>query len=92
MLFKMHHFRDYYALQYNYKKNYVLLVIEFGEGNKKKLRGVGKNQKIIYTPALMLTKKGIFLRKSLLKQPLLTKDLALRTLFRPIYITVLLIL
>ena len=49
LLFKMHHFKDYYALQNKY---YFFLVIEFGEG---KLGG-GKNKKngILYAPGLLL--------------------------------------
>ena len=51
MLFKLHPFIIYYALQYKYKKT-MSLVLEFGEGNQKKIEG-GKNKKfgIIYTPA-----------------------------------------
>jgi len=57
LLFKMHHFKDYYALQNKY---YFFLVIEFGEG---KLGG-GKNKKngILYAPGLLLHRFHTFLK------------------------------
>ena len=54
--------KDYYTLQYKYKKNFVVLVIEFGEGNQIKIKGSGKESKNYIQPCLNDNKKGIILR------------------------------
>ena len=53
MLYKMHNFKVYYALQWKYKKNDAILVLKFGEGNQINIWGWERIQiGIIYTPPI----------------------------------------